>query len=278
MRAIDAQTVMEAVAHLCVTANRILPPDIHLAFLRALPGETPRGRESLRQLLDNAALSSGLGLPLCQDCGLAVFFVEKGEDVRVSGMGLTRAINEGMVKGYRDGFLRKSTCDPFTRTNRGDNSPAVIHYDVTPGDRIRIAVMPEGAGADNASRLEMLPPDAGVEGVRDFVTGAVAKACQSVCAPVTVGLGLGGSFETAALNARRALLRPMGQPSPDPVAARLESRCLEALNRLGTGPLGLGGRTTCLDVRAELAPSPPDALPLALLVQCHCARKAEVTL
>lgn len=278
MRKIPAQAVVDQVAAMCVAANRRLPPDVHRAFLRAQAQETPMGREAFRQLLDNAALSSELGLPLCQDCGMAVFFVEMGEEVRVDGVGLRQAINEGMVKGYRDGFLRKSTCDPFTRVNRGDNSPAVIHFDIVPGDTLRIVMTAEGASADNASRVFMLPPNSGLDAVRDFTVRCVAEACHGVCAPVSVGLGVGGSFELAALNAKKALLRPIDNLHPDPDMARLEEALCEAVNRLGTGPLGLGGKTTCLGVKVLAAPCHRDALPLAVYIQCHCARRAEITL
>jgi len=269
---------VDSVAAMCVDACRILPPEIHRAFLRSQAMETPRGRESLRQLLDNAALSASLGLPLCQDCGLAVFFVEKGEDARVEGMPLRQAISDGMVKGYRDGFLRKSTCDPFTRANRGDNTPAIVHFDIVPGDRIRIVMVPEGASADNASKAAVLTPESGPEAILKFVAGSVAEACQSVCAPVMVGIGVGGTLEHAALNAKKALLRSLDDESPDPRLARLESDVLAAVNKLGTGPLGLGGRTTCLGVKALSAPCHPDALPVAVYIQCHCARKSEVLL
>lgn len=278
MRSIAAKTVVDGVAAMCIDACRILPPEIHRAFLRRQREETPRGRESLRQLLDNAALSSSLGLPLCQDCGLAVFFVEKGEDVRVEGMPLRQAISEGMVKGYRDGFLRKSTCDPFTRVNRGDNTPAIIHFDLVPGDGLRIVMVPEGASAGNDTKAAFLDPEHGPDAILDFVVESVAEACQSVCAPVLAGIGVGGTLETAALNAKKALLRPLDDESPDPVLARLERDVLNAANRLGTGPLGLGGRTTCLGVKALCAPCAPDALPVAVYIQCHCARRSEVSL
>jgi fumarate hydratase subunit alpha len=236
------------------------------------------GREALRQLIDNAELSSSLGLPLCQDCGLAVFFVEKGEDVAVTGMSLRQSINEGMIRGYREGFLRKSTCDPFSRVNRGDNSPAVIHFDVVPGDSLRIVMNAEGASADNASQVAMMPLDTGWEGMRDFVVGCVSRACHGVCAPVLVGVGVGGSFELAALNAKKALLRPLDDFHPDRATALMEEMLLETLNKLGTGPLGLGGRTTCLGVKVLAVPCHPASMPLAVYIQCHCARRKEIVL
>lgn len=278
MRTIPARTIVEEVAAMCVAANRCLPPDIHRALVRHQATETPMGREALRQLIDNAELSSSLGLPLCQDCGLAVFFVEKGEDIAVTGMPLRQAINQGMVRGYREGFLRKSTCDPFTRVNRGDNSPAVIHFDIVPGESLRIVMSPEGASADNASQVAMMPPDLGWEGVRDFVVGCVSRACHGVCAPVLVGVGAGGSFELAALNAKKALLRHLNDVHPDPAAALMEEMLLTALNKLGTGPLGLGGRTTCLGVKVLAAPCHPASMPLAVYIQCHCVRRKEVVL
>lgn len=278
MRTIPAQTVIREVAALCIAANRRLPPDVNRAFLRGQAQESPMGREAFRQLLDNAALSAELGLPLCQDCGMAVFFVEMGEDARVDGGGLRHAINQGMIQGYRDGFLRKSTCEPFTRVNRGDNSPAVIHFDLIPGDALRIVMTAEGASTDNASRVVMLPPDTDFTVVRDFVVRCVADACHEVCAPVSVGLGVGGSFELAALNAKKALLRPVDHVHPDPALARMEDELALAVNRLGAGPLGLGGRTTCLGVKMLAAPCHRDALPLAVYIQCHCVRRAEIVL
>jgi len=278
MRTIPAAAVSRAVADLCIRANRRLPPDVQRAFLARQQRESPLGKDVLRQLLDNAQLSESLGLPLCQDCGMAVFFVERGEGVRVDGPGLRRAIEEGMVRGYREGFLRASTCHPFTRVNRGDNTPAVIHFDVVPGDALRIVLAPEGAGCESASRAVMLGPEADARAVREFVIRRVAEVCQEVCAPLLVGVGLGGSLELCALNARKALLRPLGEPNPDADAARLEDDLREALNRLGVGPLGLGGTTTCLAARVLAAPAPPDALPLAVTVQCHCVRRAEAAL
>jgi len=277
MRVIPFQRVVDAVSDLCIAANRHLPPDVQRAFLHRQRGESPLGKQALRQLLDNAELSGQLGLPLCQDCGLAVFFVEHGEDVRVEGLPVREALNRGMVRGYREGYLRKSTCDPFSRLNPGDNSPAVVHFDMVPGDGLRIAMMAQGASAEY-SRAAMLDPALGVEGVREFAIRAVAEACRGVCAPVVLGLGVGGSFEWAACAAGRALLRPLDQENPDAFLSGLERSLEEALNRLGVGPLGLGGSTTCLGVSALAAPCHPDTLPVAVAIQCHSARRREVLL
>ncbi|WP_243439549.1 fumarate hydratase [Fundidesulfovibrio soli] len=277
MRVIPSQSVEDAVAGLCVTANRHLPPDVRRAFLHRQAAESPLGRGALRQLLDNAELAGQLGLPLCQDCGLAVFFVEHGEDVRVEGLPVREAVNRGMVRGYREGYLRKSTCDPFTRDNPGDNSPAVVHFDMVPGDTLRISMMVQGASAEY-SRAAMLDPALGAEGVREFVIRGVAEACRGVCAPMVAGLGVGGSFEWASLAAARALLRPLDRENPDPFLAGLEESLTQAVNRLGVGPLGLGGATTCLGVSALAAPCHPGTLPVALAIQCHSARRGQVTL
>ena len=215
MKTIPAQAITQAVAAMCVTANRELPADVRAALDRALAAETaPAAREILRQLLENADLARETGLPLCQDCGLAVFFVTVGEDVRLEGGSLGQAITAGMVAGYRDGYLRKSCCDPFTRQNTGDNTPAVIHYELTPGETLAIRMMAKGGGAENMSRVTMLAPADGWPGIRDFVLARVAEAGPNPCPPIILGLGIGGDFELAAINAKKALLRPPRRPPP----------------------------------------------------------------
>ena len=279
MRTISAQTVIDTVANMCIKANRELPEDVLRCFKNRMAEEqNPAAREVFRQLLENAELSEKTGLPLCQDCGLAVFFVEMGEDVRVEGMGLREAITAGMVKGYKDGYLRKSSCDPFTRANTGDNTPAVIHLDLVPGDRLKISMMAKGGGAENMSRVMMFAPAAGWKGLREFIINRVAEAGPNPCPPVVVGVGIGGDFELAAINAKKALLRKIDDTHPDPVVAKLEADLFESINKLNVGPMGLGGKTTCLGVKMIVAPCHIASLPLAVNIQCHSSRHKEVTL
>jgi fumarate hydratase subunit alpha len=279
MRTIDKNTVVEAVAALCMEANRFLPADVLAAFARAKAAESSAAaREVFNQLEENAALAKETGLPLCQDCGLGVFFVEVGEDVRLAGGGLREAINEGMVKGYQDGFLRKSTCDPFTRKNVGDNSPAIVHFDLVPGDALKITMMAKGGGSENMSRVMMLAPAQGWKGVREFVIRRVAESGSNPCPPIIVGVGIGGNFELAAINSKKALMRELDDVHPDPDVAAMEADLLASINRLGIGPMGLGGATTCLGVKVKLAPCHLASLPLAVNIQCHSARHKEVTL
>jgi fumarate hydratase subunit alpha len=279
MRTIDAQTVIDTVAEMCIQANRELPEDVLKALKDRMDvEENPAAKETFRQLLQNADLARETGLPLCQDCGLAVFFVELGQDACVNGMGLREAINAGMVKGYREGFLRKSSCDPFTRKNTGDNSPAIIHFDLVPGDKLKIWMMAKGGGSENMSRVTMFAPAAGWKGLREFIINRVAEAGPNPCPPVLVGVGIGGNFELAAINSKKALLRDIDDKHADPDIARLEEEVLTALNKLNIGPMGLGGKTTCLGVKIMVAPCHLASLPLAVNIQCHSARHKEVVL
>jgi fumarate hydratase subunit alpha len=279
MRIVNADDIKAKVAQMCIDANRYLPQDVLKRLDECAAKETsPTAIEIFRQLRDNAALAADRGLPLCQDCGLAVFFVEIGEDVRIEGGGLKEAITEGMVRGYKDGYLRKSLCDPFTRKNTGTNAPAIIHIDLIPGDRLKIWVMAKGGGSENMSRVVLLAPAEGWAGIKKFVVNRVAEAGSNPCPPVIVGVGIGGNFETAPIMAKKALLRPLGEPHPDPAIAKLEAELLEAINQLGIGPMGLGGETTCLDVKIDVAPCHLASLPLAVNIQCHSARHKEVEL
>jgi fumarate hydratase subunit alpha len=277
MRTIAANDIIEKVADMCIKANRDLPADVLAKFKERQAAETgAAAKEIFRQLLENAELAAETGLPLCQDCGLAVFFVELGEGVQVSGMGLRQAINEGMVKGYKDGYLRKSSCDPFSRKNTGDNSPAIIHFDIVPGDKLKITMMAKGGGSENMSRVTMLSPAQGWKGIREFVINRVAEAGPNPCPPVIVGVGIGGNFELAAVNSKKVLLRELDDTHPDPAIAKLEDELLTAINKLGVGPMGLGGKTTCLAVKILVAPCHLASLPLAVNIQCHSARHKEV--
>ena len=277
MKTVQAKDIREAVAAMCIAANRELPADVRAAFEAAQAAEeSPAAREIFRQLLENADLARDTGLPLCQDCGLAVFFVEVGEDVRVEGSTLREAINDGMVAGYKDGFLRKSSCDPFTRKNTGDNSPSIIHFDIVPGDALKITMMAKGGGSENMSRVTMLSPAQGWKGIKDFVVNRVAEAGPNPCPPTIVGVGIGGNFELAAVNSKKALMRELDDKHPDPEIAKLEDELLAAINALGIGPMGLGGKTTSLGVKILVAPCHLASLPLAVNIQCHSARHKEV--
>ena len=277
MKTIPASDIIEAVSSMCMAANHELPADIQAAFEACHAAEeSPAAKEIFRQLLENSALARETNLPLCQDCGLGVFFVEVGEDVRVEGGSLRQAINDGMVKGYKDGYLRKSSCDPFTRKNTGDNSPAIIHFDVVPGDKLKICMMAKGGGSENMSRVTMLAPAQGWKGIKEFVVGRVAEAGPNPCPPTIVGVGIGGNFELAAVNSKKALMRSLDDRHPDPEIARLEDELIEAINALGIGPMGLGGKTTSLGVKIMVAPCHLASLPLAVNIQCHSARHKEV--
>lgn len=229
------------------------------------------------QLLENVELAGKTGLPLCQDTGLAVFFVEMGSDCRVNG-DLYQAINEGVRQGYQKGYLRKSACHPLTRKNTGDNTPAIIHMDLVPGDRIKIKFMAKGGGSENMSRATMLTPAQGWEGIKKFVINRVAEAGPNPCPPTIVGVGIGGTFDYAPILAKKALFRPLDQKNKDPEIAAMEDELLAAVNELGIGPMGLGGKTTSLGVKIEMAPCHIASLPLAVNIQCHSARHKEVTI
>ncbi|TVQ99999.1 MAG: fumarate hydratase [Desulfovibrionales bacterium] len=279
MRTVTSSDIADRVAEMVVRTNRILPPDVLAAISRAKENESsPSGREILGQLEENAALARESGLPLCQDTGMAVFFVELGEQCRVEGASLREAITQGMVRGYQDGLLRKSMCHPLTRKNTGDNSPAAIHVELVPGDGLKISFMAKGGGSENMSRVTMLSPAQGWRGIKEFVLDRVAEAGPNPCPPTMLGIGIGGSFELAPRLAKQALLRPLDQPHPDPEIVRMEQELLDEINSLGIGPMGLGGDTTCLAVRIIMAPCHIASLPLAVNVQCHSARHEEVLL
>ena len=276
MREIKAADITAAVAQMCMSANTKLPADVRKKFEEGHKNETTEaGKEIFRQLLENADLAFETKLPLCQDCGLAIFYVELGEDVFVPG-GVNKAITEGMVAGYKDGFLRKSSCDPLTRKNTGDNTPAIIHIDLVPGDKLKISYMAKGGGSEYMSRVTMLSQSQGWEGIKKFVVQRVAEAGPNPCPPVILGIGIGGTFEYAPKIAKQALLRKLDDVHPDPKVAAMEEELLTAVNKLGIGPMGLGGSYTCLAVKIALAPCHIASLPLAVNVQCHSARHEEV--
>ena len=279
MRTISATEIIETVAAMCKNANRYLPQDVRHCFARcAATEDTAAAKEVFRQLTENYELAEQTGLPLCQDTGLAVFFVDMGEDVRVDGMNIRDAINEGTRKGYAEGYLRASACDPFTRANTKDNPPAIIHFDIVPGDKVKIAFMAKGGGSENMSRVTMLAPAQGWSGVVKFVVQRVAEAGPNPCPPTIVGLGIGGTFDYAPILAKKALLRSIDDIHPDPELAAKEKELLERLNKLGVGPMGLGGKTTCLGVKIATSPCHIASLPVAVNIQCHSSRHQEVVL
>jgi fumarate hydratase subunit alpha len=280
MREIEASAVTEAVAELCRLANYELGDDVLKALEKACKSEeSSLGREVLNLLIQNAAIAANGERPLCQDCGSAVVFLEVGQEVHIKG-GLTDAITEGVRRGYGQNYLRKSMVTrPFSaRNNTGDNTPPVIHTEIVPGDRLKMGLMSKGSGAENMSRLVMLKPAAGTDGIIEEVTAAVSAAGGSPCPPLIIGLGIGGTAEKAMFTAKKALLRPLGQPNPDAEVAALEKRVLDRVNGLGVGPLGFGGSVTALAVHAESLPTHIASLPVAINLQCHSARHKEAVL
>lgn len=281
MKEIHTDQITETVARLCIESNYYLGEDVLATLRRYREAEvSPVGREVLDQILENADIARNEQMPLCQDCGLTVIFVELGQDVHIVGGGLNEAITEGVRRGYEKGYLRKSMVEhPFSsRINTRDNTPPVIHTTVVPGDELKITVVPKGGGSENMTRLAMLKPADGREGVIDFVVESVRKAGANPCPPIIVGVGIGGSAEKAMLLAKHSLLRKVGQPSPDPEAAELEAELLERVNRIGIGPQGLGGITTALAVHVETFPCHIASLPVAVNLQCHSARHKEAVL
>lgn len=276
MRTIKAETIHDAVVNLVLTAARYLPEDVKQAIADARENEdSASAREILGQLLENAELAATSGLPLCQDTGVGIFFVELGDQVHVEG-NIIDIINNAMVEGYEKGLLRKSLCHPLTRANTGDNSPAVVHVDIVPGDKIHIKHMAKGGGSENMSRCTMLTPAQGWEGIKEFVVRRMAEAGPNPCPPTIVGVGIGGTFDLAPSLAKKALFRPLSEPNPDPELAKMEEELLKEINKLGIGPMGLGGKTTSLGVKIEMRPCHIASLPLAVNVQCHSSRIKEV--
>ncbi len=281
MREIGAAEITETVARLCQEANFELGEDVAVALAKARDAEeSPLGREALEQLLENGRIAAADRVPLCQDCGTAVVFLDVGQDVHVVGGDLAGAVEEGVRRGYSDGYLRRSmVARPFTaRVNTEDNTPPMTHTEIVPGDRLRITVLAKGGGAENMSRLAMLKPGDGAEGIVETVVDAIDSAGGRPCPPLIVGLGIGGTAEMAMLLAKKSLLRPVGEASPDAETADLERRVLARVNDLGIGPMGFGGRTTALAVHALTMATHIASLPVAVNVQCHSARHREAVL
>jgi fumarate hydratase subunit alpha len=281
VREINTDQITETVARLCIESNYFLGQDVLAALRRYREAEvSPVGREVLDQILENAEIARSEQMPLCQDCGLTVIFLEVGQEVHIVGGDLNEAISNGVRDGYKDGYLRKSMVDrPFSaRINTKDNTPPVIHTTIIPGDQLKITVAPKGGGSENMSQLAMLKPADGREGVLQFVVEAVRKAGANPCPPIIVGVGVGGSAEKAVWLAKHSLLREVAQPSSDPEIAELEADILERVNRIGIGPQGFGGLTTALAVHVETFPCHIASMPVAVNIQCHSARHKEAVL
>jgi len=279
LRKVKAEEIVKAVERLCIEANRYLPQDVLDALKdRYQREESPLGKEILQKILENAEVAPKENLPLCQDTGICVFFVDFGQEVVIEGGNIEEAINEGVRRGYTRGYLRKSiVSDPlFDRVNTKDNTPSIIHTRIVPGNKIKIIFAPKGGGAENMSRLCMLKPADGVEGVKNFVIKTVKDAGPNPCPPVIVGVGIGGDFEMAAFLAKKALLRKIGKHNSDQRYAKLEEELFLSINRLGIGPQGFGGRITALWVSIEYFPCHIASLPVAVNMQCHSARHREI--
>jgi fumarate hydratase subunit alpha len=281
MRDIDAKEITRTVSALFQEACYTLPDDVLTALRQAQEAEeSPVGHDVLGRILENAEVSGIEGIPLCQDTGAAAVFLELGQEAHIVGGDLYAAVNEGVRQAYDEGYLRKSmVSQPFSaRVNTKDNTPAIIYTDIVPGDKLRIIVMPKGGGAENMTRLAMLTPACGRQGIIDFVISTVDESGSNPCPPVIVGVGVGGTAEKTMMLAKRALLRKIGQPSPDAEVAELEKELLERINNLGIGPMGYGGRVTALAVNVEVFPSHIASMPVAVNLQCHSSRHKEATL
>jgi len=279
MREIHVDEIRDNVAQICIDAAYDLSEDVLTAFDRAQEAETsPAAKEVIGLLKENARVAREDRIPICQDTGIAVFFIEVGQDLRIKNGFLNDAVNEGVRKGYKEGYLRRSVVDPLTRKNTGDNTPAIIYTELVPGDKLRISFMPKGAGSENMSAIRMLRPTEGIEGIREFVLECVKKAGANPCPPIVVGVGIGGTFEKASVMAKKSLLRHIGSPNPKLELASLEEDLLKAVNRTGIGPEGLGGKVTAMAVHVETHPCHIASLPVAVNINCHAARHKTIIL
>lgn len=280
MREINAEKITEAVRDLCIEANHFLAPDMKRALIKAEKDEeSVLGKQILEQLADNLSIAESDMIPICQDTGMAVVFVSIGQDVHIVGNNLEEAINEGVRKGYTEGFLRKSVVsDPIIRENTKDNTPAVIHYEIIPGDKVEITLAPKGFGSENMSRVFMLKPADGIEGVKSAVLTAVKDAGPNACPPMVVGVGIGGTFEKCAILAKKALTRPAGEHSDIPYVKDLEIELLDKINKTGIGPGGLGGTVTAFAVNVLTYPTHIAGLPVAVNICCHVNRHVHRTI
>lgn len=278
MREVNVEEITKTVERLCIESNYYLPEDVKMALENAiLKEESPLGKEILSDILKNQEIARTNKVPICQDTGIAVIFLELGQDVRLVGGNLNDAIDEGVRRGYFNGYLRKSAVDdPFIeRKNTGDNTPAIIHTKIVPGERVKIILAPKGGGSENMSALAMLKPSDGITGIKKFVLDTVEKAGSNPCPPIIVGIGIGGTIEKTALIAKQSLLRKVGEHNTNPKVAELEEELLHEINKLGIGPQGFGGRTTALAVNIETFPAHIASMPVAINIQCHVSRHQE---
>lgn len=281
MKEITCEQITEAVRDLCIKVSYDLPQDVESCLKAAQDKEeSPFGKYCLEQIVNNAELARDTKQAMCQDTGMAVIYLEVGQDVHITGGALTDAVNEGVRQGYKDGYLRKSVAkDPaFSRLNTLDNTPAIIHTEIVPGDELKIMVVPKGAGSENMGALKMLKPTAGIQAVKDFIVDTVRNAGGNPCPPIIVGVGIGGTMEKATELAKFALTREIGSENPDENYAALEKELLESINKLGIGPQGLGGRVTALAVHIEQFPTHIATLPVAVNINCHAARHKQIIL
>jgi len=279
MREIHINEIINSLEKLFIDANINLSQSVLECFERSIEKEeSPAGKEVFRELIKNATIAKEEKIPICQDTGLAVTFIEIGQDVHITGGNFIDSINEGVRRAYKKGYLRKSCCDPFSRKNTGDNTPAIIHTKVVPGDHIKITVMPKGGGSENYGEVRMFVPSQGWEGVKSFVLEMVNRGGPNPCPPIIVGVGIGGNFETSALLSNEALMEPLGKRNDDTAIGALEPELLEAINRTGIGPQGYGGTVTALDVHIKMMPCHIASLPVAVNIQCHAHRIKEAIL
>ena len=277
MRQIDSKLITEEVKRLCIEGNIFLGDDVLKSFEDNLQREESElGKDILKILIENANIAKETHIPLCQDTGMAVFFVEIGQDVIIKGDTLTDAINKGVSEGYTDGYLRKSVVSPITRINTKDNTPAIIHYEMVKGDKLKIEYAPKGFGSENMSKLKMLKPSDGIEGVKKFIVDTVSEAGPNPCPPIVVGVGIGGTVDKCAQIAKKALFRNVGEHNKDEMIADLEKELIKKINALGIGPQGLGGNTTALAVNIETFPTHIAGLPVVVNINCHASRHKQV--
>jgi len=277
LREIDSKVITKEVKKLCIEGNIYLGDDVIKSFKENLEKEkSDLGKDILNILIENAQIAKEIHIPLCQDTGMAVFFVEIGQEVVIKGDTLTDAINKGVSEGYTEGYLRKSVVSPITRINTKDNTPAIIHYEIVKGDKIKIQYAPKGFGSENMSQLKMLKPSDGIEGVKEFIVKTVSEAGPNPCPPIVVGVGIGGTVDKCAQIAKKALFRDIGTHSEDEMIADLEKEMIKKINDLGIGPQGLGGNTTALAVNIETFPTHIAGLPVVVNINCHSARHKQV--
>jgi len=276
MKEVHVDEIISALEKLFIDANYDSSKNVVDTLEKAIDKEeSPVGKEVLRELIKNANLAREERIPICQDTGLAVTFIEVGQDVHITGGSLVDAVNEGVRRGYAKGYLRKSVCHPFARKNTGDNTPAILHTKIVPGDKVKITVLPKGGGSENYGSVKMLVPSEGKEGMKALVLEMVTKGGPNPCPPIIVGVGIGGNFETSALLSKEALMEPLGKRSDNPEVAAIEQELLEAINKTGIGPQGYGGTVTALDVHVKMVPCHIASLPVAVNIQCHAHRIKE---